>query len=126
MLTFGLVAMGVSDVERATEFWSVALGYTPREGGFDGPGGKMLLPPQGGPGLPIGLQLSQTPPQEYPRVHFDLYATDPAEVEAEIARLVSLGAKRVDWDSYPDDNPGFTVLEDPDGNRFCIVDSSHD
>jgi hypothetical protein len=27
----------------------------------------------------------------------------------------------VDWDSYPED-PDFIVLEDPEGNRFCIVD----
>jgi hypothetical protein len=39
-------------------------------------------------------------------------------------RLVSLGASRVDWDSYPAD-PDFVVLADPEGNRFCIVDLSH-
>ena len=44
---------------------------------------------------------------------------------AEPARLVSLGASRVDWDSYPVD-PDFVVLADPDGNRFCIVDVSHE
>jgi hypothetical protein len=30
-----------------------------------------------------------------------------------------------DWDSYPDD-PDFVVVADPDGNRFCIVDLSHE
>ena len=34
-------------------------------------------------------------------------------------------ARRVDWDSYPDD-PDFVVLADPDGNRFCVVDLSHE
>jgi hypothetical protein len=29
----------------------------------------------------------------------------------------------VDWDLYPDD-PDFVVLEDPDGNRFCVIDKS--
>jgi hypothetical protein len=38
---------------------------------------------------------------------------------------VSLGARRVDWDSYPED-PDFIVLEDPEGNRFCIVDLGHE
>lgn len=42
---------------------------------------------------------------------------------AEVERLVSLGAKHVDWDMYPDD-PDFVVLEDPDGNRFCVIDKS--
>ena len=39
-------------------------------------------------------------------------------------RLVTLGATRVDWDSYGDD-PDFVVLADTEGNRFCIVDASH-
>jgi catechol 2,3-dioxygenase-like lactoylglutathione lyase family enzyme len=123
MLTFGIVALGVSNVRRASEFWSAALGYTPREDGFGG-WATVLMPPDGN-GLPIALQLSEIPPQDHPRLHFDLHVADAAEQEAEAARLVSLGARRVDWDSYPDD-PDFVVLEDPDGNRFCIVDLSHE
>jgi hypothetical protein len=64
--------------------------------------------------------LSETPVQDHPRIHLDLYAEDQA---AEVERLVSLGARRVDWDLYPDD-PDFIVLEDPDGNRFCVIDRS--
>jgi hypothetical protein len=74
---------------------------------------------------PPGLQASRTPPQDHPRLHFDLHVADAAEQEAEAARLVSLGASRIDWDSYPDD-PDFIVLADPDGNRFCIVDLGHE
>ncbi len=55
----------------------------------------------------------------------DLITTDAAGQTAETARLVSLGAELVDWDSYPDD-PDFVVLADPDGNRFCIVDLGHE
>lgn len=123
MLTFGVVVLGVSDVRRAAEFWSAALGYTLREDGFGG--WAAVLMPGDGTGLPIALQTSETPPQDHPRLHFDLHAADAAEQEAEAARLVSLGARRVDWDSFPDD-PDFVVLEDPDGNRFCIVDLSHE
>lgn len=121
--TFGVVALGVSDVRRAAEFWSAALGYRLREDGFGG-WAKVLVPPDG-TGTAIALQLSRTPPQDHPRLHFDLHVADAAEQEAEAARLVSLGARRVDWDSYPED-PDFIVLEDPEGNRFCIVDLSHD
>lgn len=63
-------------------------------------------------------------PDEHPRIHFDLHVANLAEQESEARRLVGLGAKRVEWDSYPDD-PDFIVLEDPEGNRFCIVDLSH-
>jgi catechol 2,3-dioxygenase-like lactoylglutathione lyase family enzyme len=113
----------VADVNRAAQFWSAALGYTLREDGFGG-WAKVLMPPDDA-GIPIALQPSQTATQTHPRLHFDLHVADVSEQEAEAARLVSLGARRVDWDSYPED-PDFIVLEDPDGNRFCIVDLAHE
>ena len=59
-------------------------------------------------------------PQHYPpRIHLDLYAEDQ---EAEIERLLGIGARHVDWDKYPDD-ADWVVLEDTEGNRFCVVDS---
>jgi len=123
VLKFGVVALGVTDAQRAAEFWSAALGYTLREDGFGG-WAKVLVPPAEA-GTAIALQLSETRPQSHPRLHFDLHVADAREQEAEAVRLVSLGARRVDWDSYPED-ADFIVLEDPDGNRFCIVDLSHE
>jgi catechol 2,3-dioxygenase-like lactoylglutathione lyase family enzyme len=123
VLTFGVVALGVTDVQRAAAFWSAALGYTLREDGFGG-WARVLVPP-GEAGTAIALQASESPPQARPRLHFDLHVADFSEQETEAARLVSLGARRVDWDSYPPD-PDFIVLEDPEGNRFCIVDLSHE
>ncbi len=117
------MALGVTDVRRAAQFWRQALGYQLREDGFGG--WATVLTPPGSPGTKIALQRSQTPPQEHPRLHLDLHVADAAEQAAEAERLVSLGAERVDWDSYPDD-PDFVVLADPDGNRFCIVDLSHE
>ncbi len=122
MLTFGVVALGVTDVRRAQEFWCAALGYQVREDGFGG-WARVLTPP-GGTGTLIALQTSRTPPEDHPRLHFDLHVADAAEQQAEAARLMSLGASRVDWDSYPDD-PDVVVLADTEGNRFCIVDLSH-
>ena len=123
MVTFGVVALGVTDAQRAAEFWSAALDYELREDGFGG--WAKVLVPKDGSGAAIALQCSQTPPQDHPRLHFDLHVTSASEQEAEAARLVALGARRVDWDSYPED-PDFIVLEDPEGNRFCIVDLSHE
>ena len=54
-----------------------------------------------------------------------LHVASAAEQEAEADRLISLGAVRVSWDSYPDD-PDFIVLADTEGNRFCIVDLGHE
>jgi catechol 2,3-dioxygenase-like lactoylglutathione lyase family enzyme len=124
VLTFGVVVLGVADRQRAADFWCAALGYEVREDGFGG-WARVLVPPEGASGTPIALQASQTPAEAHPRIHIDLHVADAAEQKAEAARLVSLGASRVDWDSYPAD-PDFIVLADPEGNRFCIVDLTHE
>ena len=52
------------------------------------------------------------------RMHLDLTAPDP---EAEVARLVELGATRVaDMEEWGDQ---WTVLQDPEGNEFCVAQS---
>lgn len=117
MLTIGTIVLGVNDVAAATTFWRDAIGYVPREPGDDT---WVTLAPASGTGAYLSLMLSETPVQDHPRIHLDLYADNQ---DAEVERLVSLGAKRVDWDLYPDD-PDFVVLEDPDGNRFCVIDKS--
>jgi hypothetical protein len=99
MLTFGVVVLGATDRPRAEAFWSAALGYRVRDDGFGG--WVRVLEPAGGTGTMIALQISETPPEDYPRLHFDLHVADAAEQEAEADRLVSLGARRVDWTTIP-------------------------
>ncbi|MCZ2847182.1 VOC family protein [Modestobacter sp. VKM Ac-2978] len=123
MLSLGQVVLGVTDVQRAAEFWRRALGHELLEGGFGGCA-TVLAPPGGAPGTRLALQISITPAPAHPRSHLDLHVADRAEQTAEVDRLVGLGAQRVDWDGYPDD-PDFVVLADPDGNLFCVVDLGH-
>ncbi|NIH85537.1 VOC family protein [Amycolatopsis granulosa] len=120
MLRLGITVLGVDDLERATAFWSAALGLT-RSSEWENENWRTLSD-QRGPVL--GLIRSETPVQRHPRLHLDLFADNRAEQVAEVARLVSLGATEVDWDSYPAD-PDFVVLADPEGNIFCVVDLSH-
>jgi catechol 2,3-dioxygenase-like lactoylglutathione lyase family enzyme len=122
VLSIGVIALGVSDVQRATEFWCQALGYTVIQGGFGG--WATVLSSPDGSGTKIALQRSETPRQDHPRLHLDLHVPDASAQAVEAARLLSLGARSVDWDSYPDD-PDFVVLADPEGNIFCIVDLGH-
>lgn len=122
MLTVGIVVLGVNDLQRAADFWSAALDYQLRQDGFGGFANALV--PRAGTGTVIGLQASETPPPDHPRMHLDLHAADADEQTAQVDRLVSLGASRVDWDSYPED-PDFVVLADPEGNLFCVVDLSH-
>ncbi|MCL2551726.1 MAG: VOC family protein [Actinomycetia bacterium] len=119
MLRIGSVVMGVADMERAAAFWRAALGYVPREEMTDD---WVVLVPAMGAGPQLSLGLSETPVQDRPRVHLDLYAGDAADQAAEVERLVALGATRVDWELYPDD-ADFVVLADTEGNRFCVIDT---
>jgi len=118
-----VVALGVDDVDRAAAFWCGALGYDRREDGFGG--WSTVLLPRSGSGTKLALQKSETTPQEQPRIHLDLHVSSAADQATEVDRLVSLGAERVVWNRYPDD-PDFVVLADPEGNRFCVVDLSHE
>lgn len=118
MLRVGSTVLGVSDVRRAAQFWSRALGLVPRDQQIDETW-AVLVPPDG-VGQNISLMLSDTPVQDRPRVHLDLYADEP---EKEVERLIGLGASHVDWQDYPPD-ADFTVLADTEGNRFCVIDKS--
>jgi len=119
VLRVGAVVLGVQDVARAADFYRRALGYVDR---YEPEQDWASLRPADGVGPNISLQRSDTPPQDRPRVHLDLYAGDAGDQAAEVERLVALGATRVDWRDYPPD-ADFVVLADPDGNRFCIVDT---
>lgn len=109
MVRIGAVVLNVSDLREAGAFWSAALGYTsqPRDPAF--------LAPRDGGGPRLHLD-------EDDRTHLDLWVDTEAEQLAEVERLVSLGATRVDW-QYPED-ADFVVLADPGGTLFCVIDLS--
>ena len=52
------------------------------------------------------------------RLHLDL-TTGAADREAEIGRLLALGARRVDVGQTGQES--WTVLADPEGNEFCVI-----
>lgn len=54
--------------------------------------------------------------------HLDLWTDSAAEQQAEVERLIALGAQRVEWE-YREDSD-FVVLSDPAGTLFCIIDTS--
>lgn len=122
MLTIGTTVLTVEDIERAGDFWRAALGYVNRREPSED--WVILDPPDKATweaaGPSIALSVTGYPRHYPPRLHLDLYADDQA---AEIARLLELGAREVDWDGYPDD-ADYIVLEDTEGNRFCVVDVS--
>lgn len=52
------------------------------------------------------------------RLHLDFR---PDDQDAEVARLLALGARRVDVGQTGDEP--WVVLADPEGNEFCILSS---
>ncbi|GAC1525661.1 MAG: hypothetical protein NVS2B16_34070 [Chloroflexota bacterium] len=90
-LYVGSTVLNTTDLERATEFWTAALGYVVR--GADATFAVLTDPERRYSN--VSLQLSEGPKRGRNRLHLDLYATDR---EGEVARLENLGATRVPWD----------------------------
>ena len=117
MLRVGSVVIRVADLPRMTAFWAAALDYVPREDPADPAVDFVLLRPRSGPGPNVSLDAHASRYELPPRLHLDLYADDR---EAEVARLIALGAREVHWSKRPAD-ADYVILEDPEGNRFCVV-----
>lgn len=117
MIKIGSVVIRVDDLQRQTAFWSAALDYVPREEAADDD--FVLLKPRNGVGPNVSLDQVRSDLQIPPRIHLDLYAEDQA---AEVKRLIGLGATEVHWDKKPAD-ADYVILADPEGNRFCVIDT---
>ncbi|HEU4895297.1 MAG TPA: VOC family protein [Acidimicrobiia bacterium] len=117
MIRIGSIVIRVDDLRLQTEFWTRALDYVAREDPADD---FVVLRARDGSGPNVSLDRVGAKAQVPPRIHLDLYAEDQ---EAEVRRLEDLGAKRVHWDKLPPD-ADYVIMEDPEGNRFCVVDAS--
>lgn len=117
MVRIGTVVMNVKDARRAAEFWRHALSYDYRDGGYDDEATPVLVPQPGATGPVVALDESD-------RTHLDLHADSAEEQHAEVERLISLGATRVEW-TYPE-NARFVVLADTEGNFFCVINTGRD
>jgi catechol 2,3-dioxygenase-like lactoylglutathione lyase family enzyme len=117
VIRVGSIVIRVDDLQRQTEFWTAALDYVRR---VDDSDDFVLLRPKDGVGPNVSLDRVNSKVQVPPRIHLDLYAEDQA---AEVKRLIGLGATEVHWDKRPPD-ADYIILADPEGNRFCVVDSS--
>ena len=120
MVSIGSIVIRVDDLPRQVAFWSAALDYVPRgpEGGDDE--GFVLMRPKDGIGPNVSLDRVRSALQIPPRIHLDLYTDDQA---GEVRRLIGLGATEVHWERKPP-NADFVILADPEGNRFCVIDTT--
>ena len=109
----GSIVIRCYEFERMLQFWQSALHYVV---GHTDEGFVILKDPRGkGP----NVSLDQAPAKRTGRrswLHLDLYTTNQL---GEVERLVNLGAARYPWRYEP--HADYFVLEDPDGNLFCVV-----
>ena len=109
-----------ADMEKQAAFWSVVLGYVELGREEDeieiGPPGAGF----GGPQPTLIFSLSADPKPAKLRLHIDVNPTD-RDQEAELERLLSLGARRADIGQTGEES--WHVLADPEGNEFCLLKS---
>ena len=113
-LTLHHIVIDAHDLPRLARFWTQALGWrilSQREReiviGLDetAPVGICLMPV-------VDAKTVKN------RMHLDL-TTGAEDRDAEIERLVGLGASKVDIGQTGSES--WTVLADPEGNEFCVV-----
>ena len=116
-------AADVSDRSRATArrevgcFWSEALGWPLV---WDQDEETAIRAPDGtGPFITWGPPLA--PKIGKNRLHLDIAPSDDVDQDAEVARLVALGATRIDIGQGEVDR---VVMADPDDNEFCVLSPS--
>ncbi|WAA66414.1 VOC family protein [Microbacterium oxydans] len=117
MLKIGSIVIRVTDLAAQTAFWKAALDYVERYPPDDD---WVMLKPRDGETAGISLDAHASERALPPRIHLDIYADDQA---AEVRRLTTLGAREVHWDRKPAD-ADYVIMEDPEGNRFCVVDAA--
>jgi Glyoxalase-like domain len=103
------VTFDCADALVVARFWAAALGGELDE---DATSDKAFVEAPGWGGPVLWFQRVPEPRTAKLRMHFDLRAPDG--VAAEVARLESLGATVLAR------HDGLTVMQDPEGNEFCI------
>lgn len=113
-VTIGSIVIRCYEFERMAAFWQQALHYVVSHA--DPNGGFVILSDPRGRGT--NVSIDQSPTRRTGKrswLHLDLYTANKHD---EVERLVQLGARRYPWRCQPDSD--YVVLEDPDGNLFCV------
>ncbi|MCX5362588.1 VOC family protein [Streptomyces sp. NBC_00124] len=118
------VQLNIKAVDGSTvgRFWAEALGWNlfrPGVTTYVGPSAELVWPDP----VAVGIDVVPVPEPKTAtknRVHLDLATTSAAHQTELVARLKALGATPVDVGQGGD--VPFTVLADPEGNEFCVLE----
>ena len=115
---FSELVVDSRDPESPAAFWAEVLDYGVLGRQEDG---AVEIGPAAGSGGPaptiLFAPVAEPTPGEV-RLHVDVSPTD-RDQDAELARLLALGATRADVGQSGDES--FPVLADPEGNEFCLL-----
>jgi len=111
-LKIGMVAVDCRQPAPLAAFWCEALDYQITES--DESGVSIASPDGSGWGLDFLVVPDDKVVKN--RLHLDLR---PDDQEAEVKRLLALGATRADVGQSPE--VSWVVLADPEGNEFCVL-----
>ena len=102
-----IIDCATDDVDKAATFWSAALGLERRKNSDPAETNYVALDTR-----PNDYHIEVQKVDHPSRVHLDIESDD---IEAEVRRLVALGARRI--------GPvrSWVVMEAPTGQRFCVV-----
>lgn len=118
-MKIGSIVIRCYEFDKMFAFWQEALHYVPREPAQEG--WVVLCDPEG---KSPNISLDKVPEKhtgKRSRLHLDLYTTNR---DGEVERLIKIGATRYPWRYEPDHD--YIVLEDPDGNLFCVVQTLYE
>ena len=115
---FSELVVDSRDPESLAAFWAGVLGYGVL--GREEDGAVEIGPASGfgGPAPTIVFAPVAEPTPGKVRLHVDVSPTD-RDQDAELARLLALGATRADVGQAGD--ASWHVLADPEGNEFCLL-----
>jgi hypothetical protein len=123
------VVVDCHDVAAQSAWWADALGWKPV---YESPDEVVLVPAYATPELIDSMPWDRVPPglvfvpvsegkTVKNRLHIDLAPHSSDDRDAEIARLLSMGATRVDVGQHAEAT--WDVFADPEGNEFCVLSS---
>lgn len=110
-LNVEMITLDCDDPDQLAQWWAQAVNG---EVTAFAPGEFVTVARAGAPTL--GFQRVPDPTPGKNKMHIDFTAAD---VEAEVTRLVGLGARETGRHSFGEDF-SWVVLADPAGNAFCI------
>jgi hypothetical protein len=106
------IMVNAVDAERLAQFWAALLG-TAVSSRFE----QFVWLRPAGPGAPqLAFQQVAEPAEGRRRLHLDIHGSDPAALRA---HAESLGARFVEGNDIGDFH--WDVMQDPEGNEFCIA-----